>query len=55
MEEIQKINVQVVIPTRKDMIRVDIVYVIIAIMMMDQMNNAVHVILIGTFIFIKFY
>ena len=27
----------------------------IAIMMMDQMNNVVHVIPIGTFIFIKFY
>ena len=55
MEEIQKINVQVVIPAKIELFQVDIVYVIIAIMMMDLMNNVVHVILIGTFIFIKIY
>ena len=51
MEEIQKINVQVVIPAKIELFQVDIVYVIIAIMMMEQMNNVVCVIPIGSFIF----
>ena len=54
LEEIQKRNAKVVIPIRRELFQVDIVYAMIIITMMDHMNYVVHVILIGTFIFIKF-
>ena len=54
LEETQKINAQVVIPVNTDTIKVDIVSAMIIITMMEQMNNVVCVIPIGSFIFIKF-
>ena len=55
LEETQKINAQVAIPIRNELFQVDIVYAMIIIMMMDHMNYVMFVILIGNFIFIKFY